>query len=54
MIVVEMILCLRVYGIYGRKSVLYFLGVLLGICSLSCIIIVVAVGTGHNAIDFSE
>lgn len=54
MIVVEMILCLRVYGIYGKKKVLYCLGILLTVCVVSCVIIVASVGAGHKAIDSSK
>ena len=49
-----MILCLRVYGIYGNKKVLYFLATLLTICFLSCVAIIGAVGAGHNAAGASE
>ena len=48
-IIVEMILCLRVYGIYSSKKVLYFLAILLTICVTSCIAIVGVIGAGHNA-----
>ncbi|KAK7687647.1 hypothetical protein QCA50_008862 [Cerrena zonata] len=50
-IIVEMILCLRLYGIYGNKKVLYFLGGFLGLCLVLCIVILAAIGGGHNAID---
>ena len=54
MTVVEMILCLRVYGIYGNKKVLYGLSSLLVVCLASCGIIIAAVGIGHSAIDSSK
>ena len=54
MIVVEMILCMRVYGIYGKKKVLYGLSALLVVCLVACIVIIATVGVGHNAIDSSE
>ena len=53
MIVVEMILCMRVYGIYGKKKVLYGLSALLAVCLVACIVIIATVGVGHNAINSS-
>ena len=54
MIVVEMILCMRVYGIYGKKKVLYGLSALLVVCLVACIVIIATVGVGHNAINSSK